>query len=69
MKGADILDRLVSQAEAARHFGISKSNLKRRRQLGLPPRFLKIGNRVFYRIKDLQEFIEACVKPLREDAA
>lgn len=65
----DRLDELLSERTAARKLGVSPSTLKRRRQLRQPPQFVKIGARVFYRVRDLQELIEqGLVKP-RENVA
>jgi len=36
--------------------GLSERTLERWRWLGQPPRFLKIGGRVVYRIEDIEAF-------------
>jgi hypothetical protein len=60
----DGLDELLSPDQAAKRLGVSASCLSRWRQLRQPPQYVKIGARVFYRVKDLQELIdENLVRP------
>jgi hypothetical protein len=53
----------LNQIELARRWKISPRTLERWRWLGQPPRFLKIGGRVAYRIEDIEAFE---VKQLRQ---
>jgi len=46
---------------AAKYLGLSKSTLDKMRVDGRGPRYLKIGGRVFYRLTDLDAYIEAAV--------
>jgi predicted site-specific integrase-resolvase len=46
----------LNQIELARRWKISPRTLERWRWLGQPPRFLKIGGRVAYRIEDIEAF-------------
>lgn len=48
-------------ARAAAHLGLSVSSLNKMRMEGRGPRYLKIGGRVFYRLTDLDAYIEAAV--------
>ncbi|WP_075575133.1 helix-turn-helix transcriptional regulator [Lysobacter antibioticus] len=49
-------DRLNVRA-AARYLGIAKSTLDKMRSDGRGPRYLRLGTRVFYRPKDLDEYV------------
>ena len=51
----------ISVTGAARHLGLSASTLNKMRMEGRGPRYLKIGGRVFYRLTDLDAYIEAAV--------
>jgi len=46
----------LNQTELARRWRMSERTLERWRWLGQPPRFLKIGGRVVYRIEDIEAF-------------
>jgi hypothetical protein len=46
----------LNQIELSRRWSISPRTLERWRWLGQPPRFLKIGGRVVYRIEDIEAF-------------
>ncbi len=51
--------RLITPAEAARLLGVSPATLGTLRSIGrynLP--YVKIGRKVLYRVKDVEEFIE-----------
>ncbi|HHA2904285.1 TPA: helix-turn-helix transcriptional regulator [Stenotrophomonas maltophilia] len=47
--------------EAAKYLGVGISTLDKMRMEGRGPRYLKIGGRVFYRLADLDSYIEAAV--------
>lgn len=47
--------------EAAKYLELSTSTLDKMRVEGRGPRYLKIGGRVFYRLTDLDAYIEAAV--------
>lgn len=47
--------------EAAKYLTLSTSTLDKMRVEGRGPRYLKIGGRVFYRLTDLDAYIEAAV--------
>jgi hypothetical protein len=46
----------LDQVELARRWKLSPRTLERWRWLGQPPRFLKIGGRVVYRLEDIEGF-------------
>lgn len=46
----------LNQTELARRWRISPRTLERWRWLGQGPRFLKIGNRIAYRLEDIEAF-------------
>ena len=46
----------LNQTELARRWRMSERTLERWRWLGQPPRFLKIGGRVVYRLEDIEAF-------------
>lgn len=48
--------RHLNQTELARRWRMSERTLERWRYLGQPPRFLKIGGRVVYRLEDVETF-------------
>ena len=45
-------------ADAAEYLGLSASALNKYRSAGKGPRYLRIGNRVFYRMADLDAYVE-----------
>ncbi|WP_369913880.1 helix-turn-helix transcriptional regulator [Xanthomonas sp. NCPPB 3005] len=47
--------------DAAKHLGVSVSTLDKMRHEGRGPRYLKIGGRIFYRVADLDAYIDASV--------
>lgn len=50
---------LFNEREAARRLGLSVATLRRRRLNQQSPAWVKLGDRVLYRIQDLESFIEA----------
>ncbi|WP_320009025.1 helix-turn-helix domain-containing protein [Maridesulfovibrio sp.] len=58
---------LLSTKEAAEKLGLSPGTLEVWRCLGKGPRYIKIGRRVGYDLKDLDAYVESCkVVPLEE---
>ncbi|MCD0280470.1 helix-turn-helix domain-containing protein [Xanthomonas melonis] len=51
----------MSVPDAARYMGMSKSTMDKMRHEGRGPRYLKIGGRIFYRVSDLDAYLEAAV--------
>ena len=58
-KGVNLEVWTVDQYEAARMLKVPPSYLQHQRFLGLPPTYVRIGNKVRYRVKDLQEYLQA----------
>jgi len=50
---------LLTIDEAMAYLKISRATLARRRYAQIPPRYVQIGTRVFYRKSDLEDFINA----------
>jgi hypothetical protein len=51
--------RHLNQIELSRRWGISHRTLERWRSLGDGPAYIKIGGRVAYRLKDVEQFESA----------
>ena len=52
-------DTLIAAADVPRYLGIAKQTMSRWRHEGRPPRFTRIGRRIFYWSGDLRELIRA----------
>jgi len=52
-------NRRLDSAEAAQYLGISASTLSKRRVFGGGPKYLKLGRRVVYDIRDLDTWLAA----------
>lgn len=48
--------RVLKEQELADRWGISIKTLQRWRCMALGPRFLKLGNRVGYRLEDIEQY-------------
>lgn len=57
---AAVKDRMTV-GDAAQHIGLSASTLNTMRCKGRGPRYLRLGNRVFYRRADLDAYVAARV--------
>ncbi len=55
-------DTLIRAAEVPGYVGIARQTLNRWRHEGNPPRFVRLGRRVFYRAGDLREWIRSQVR-------
>ena len=53
---------LMNETKASEIVGFTTATLRKRRWQGLPPRFLKVGSKVYYDLDDLQNFLESCVR-------
>lgn len=51
----------LDTAKAARYLGVSESLLRKFRQNGGGPRYCKVGTKVVYRIRDLDDYLEKCL--------
>jgi predicted DNA-binding transcriptional regulator AlpA len=59
---ANDLDSLLTQREAAPVVRLSERTLERHRVAGTGPAYVNLGRRVFYRRRDLAEWIERHVR-------
>ena len=53
------MDYHDSEKGAARYAGISVATFRKRRRLGLPPIYIRVGCRIIYARKDVDAFLEA----------
>ena len=63
-----MITRHLNQTDLARRWRISPRTLERWRWLGQGPCFLKIGNRIAYRIEDIEAFEAAQLRACTGDA-
>ena len=69
MKEAESL-KAVNEKVAAKMLGFSVHTLQNRRYLGQPPRYVRIGRSIRYRLADLDAFMNECtVEPRLEQYA
>lgn len=60
---------LLDEQQVSKVLRLKVNTLRKRRCRGLPPRFLKVGGKVFYDQADLETYLTSCVrepKPLQE---
>ena len=50
----------VDEKMAAKITGLSVRTLQARRYFGQPPKFLKLGRAVRYRVSDLEDYLDSC---------
>lgn len=53
------MEHYDTEKAAARYAGLSVSTLRKRRRLGLPPVYIKVGRRVVYSKQDVDAFLRA----------
>lgn len=53
---------LLNETQASQVIGFKVSTLRKRRWQGLPPKFLKVGSKVFYDANDIQDYLNSCVR-------
>jgi hypothetical protein len=58
-KAAAVVERM-KVADAAVYLGLAENTLNRMRCEGKGPRYMRLGNRIFYRRADLDAYLEAC---------
>ena len=57
------------EVAAAEYAGVSRYTLRKRRRLGLPPRYIRCGSRIIYRKPDVDEWLNAgVVEPIEGEA-
>ncbi len=59
--------KFINQIELSRRWGISHRTLERWRWQGTGPRFVKIGNRVVYDLKDIEAYEDAHLRSSTSD--
>ena len=52
--------KILNTKKAAEYVGLAEQSLHNRRHLRRPPSYFKVGSRVLYDIKDLDQFLEDC---------
>jgi len=63
-RGCPRLTTTPNNKATAAYMGVSSAMLRKRRLLGLPPRFIRVGRKVLYRRSDIDEFLaERTVEP------
>ncbi len=60
-------DKLLNEQQASERTGFKVTTLRKRRWQGLPPKFLKVGAKVFYHPKEIECFLESCVRTSTSD--
>lgn len=55
-------DTLIRAGEVPSYVGIAQQTLNRWRHEGRPPRYVRLGRRVFYRAGDLRDWIRSQVR-------
>lgn len=58
----------LREKEVAKYTGLSLPLLRKRRRLGLPPTFSRVGRAVVYSRRLLDEYIESCAVATRDGA-
>ena len=59
-------ERYLTDKEAPQIVPLSTAALRKRRLLGLPPVFVRLGRKIVYRESDLLAFIRKCEQHPRE---
>ena len=59
-------ERYYSDREAPQIVPLSTAALRKRRLLGLPPKFLRLGRKIAYSESDLKEFLRDCEQHPRD---
>lgn len=53
---------LLNEHSASEVTGFKVATLRKRRWQGLPPKFLKVGSKVFYDKEVLNQYLDSCVR-------
>lgn len=53
---------LLTESQASEVMGFKVATLRKRRWQGVPPRFLKVGRKVFYDSHDIQDYLTSCIR-------
>ena len=62
MSNCEEENKMLTDKEAAELLRVTPQTLRVRRMKKQPPRFLKIGKRVFYEEKDILDFKKSCYR-------
>lgn len=57
---------VVSEREAALFLGLALRTLQNRRWRGLPPRFMRLGRAIRYKVSDLEDYLDSCLVEPRQ---
>lgn len=52
---------LLNEKQAAAMLGFEVQTIRKWRSAGKPPRYLKVGVKVFYDQADIQAFLDSCI--------
>ena len=55
-------DVLIPASDVPRYLGIAQQTMNRWRCEGKPPRYVRLGRRVFYRSSDLSQWVRSQVR-------
>ncbi len=58
---------LLDERQVSDAIRLKVATLRKRRWLGLAPRFLKVGSKVFYDQNDVQDYLNTCVRQSTSD--
>ena len=64
----DLPTRYLRADDAARFVGLSVFTLQKHRIYGTGPRYSKVGGRVFYRLADLQAWVDSAARSSTSDS-
>ena len=59
--------KVVGEKVAADMTGLSVKTLRNHRYLGLPPKYVRMGRAIRYRVSDLQTYLDKCTVMPREE--
>lgn len=55
------VDSLITTKAAAEMLSVSEYWLHQQRSRGLGPRYVRLGRKVFYRPRDLEDYVNTCI--------
>lgn len=58
--------KLLTEGEVSEMLGLNVTTLQGWRHKGIPPRFLKVGRKVFYDAHDIQDYLASCARTITE---
>ena len=54
------IEKFLDETAVAREYGLGLPGLRKRRRLGLPPKYHRIGRMVRYKRDDIEAFLADC---------